>query len=106
PRCETSSTEFHERQDMKKAASMGAKREFCAMGTLMGPEAHLAWMRHWRRMKIEEFAAAHQFGRHWKSTGHVAIGEATRVMRGPVFILNGRRQDAPTLLAIRGRCED
>jgi hypothetical protein len=21
----------------------------CAMGTLMGPEAHLAWMRHWRR---------------------------------------------------------
>src|SRR5262249_30243480 len=57
-----SSTEFHERQD-KKAASMGAKRELCAMGTLMEPEAHLAWMRHWRRMKIEDFAAAHQFGR-------------------------------------------
>jgi hypothetical protein len=59
------------------------------MGTLMEPEAQSAWMRHWRRMKVEEFAAAHQFGRHWKSTGHVAIGEATRVMRGPVLILMG-----------------
>jgi hypothetical protein len=66
---------------MKKAASMGAKRELCAMGTLMEPEAHSAWMRHWRRMKVEEFAAAHQFGRHWKSTGHVAIGDATRDAR-------------------------
>ena len=28
------------------------------MGTLMRPEAHLAWMRHWRRLKIEETAAA------------------------------------------------
>jgi hypothetical protein len=43
---------------MKKAASMGAKLELCAMGTLMGPTAHLAWMRHWRVVKIEETAAA------------------------------------------------
>jgi Family of unknown function (DUF6282) len=45
-------------EEMKKAASMGAKLELCAMGTLMGPEAHLAWMRHWRRVKVEETAAA------------------------------------------------
>jgi hypothetical protein len=44
--------------EMKKAASMGAKLELCAMGPLMGPEAHLAWMRHWRRVKVEETAAA------------------------------------------------
>ena len=34
------------------------KLELCAMGTLMGPEAHLEWMRHWRRVKIEETVAA------------------------------------------------
>src|SRR5216683_933836 len=45
-------------EQMEKAASMGAKLELCAMGTLMGPEAHLAWMRHWRRVKVEETAAA------------------------------------------------
>ncbi len=43
---------------MKKAASMGAKLELCAMGTIMGPAAHLAWMRHWRQVKVEETAAA------------------------------------------------
>ena len=45
-------------EQMKKAAGMGAKLELCAMGPLMGPEAHLAWMRHWRRVKVEETAAA------------------------------------------------
>jgi hypothetical protein len=45
-------------EQMKKAADMGAKLELCAMGTLMGPEAHLAWMRHWREVKIEETASA------------------------------------------------
>jgi Family of unknown function (DUF6282) len=45
-------------EQMKKAAEMGAKLELCAMGPLMGPEAHLAWMRHWRRVKVEETAAA------------------------------------------------
>jgi hypothetical protein len=44
--------------EMKKAASMGAKLELCAMGPLMGPEAHMAWMRNWRRVKVEETAAA------------------------------------------------
>jgi hypothetical protein len=43
---------------MKQGASMGAKLELCAMGPLMGPEAHLAWMRHWRQVKVEETAAA------------------------------------------------
>jgi hypothetical protein len=37
---------------------MGAKLELCAVGPLMGPEAHLEWMRHWRRVKVEETAAA------------------------------------------------
>jgi hypothetical protein len=26
------------------------------MGPLLGPEAHLEWMRHWRRVKVEETA--------------------------------------------------
>ena len=43
---------------MRQAAAMGAKLELCAMGPLMGPEAHLAWMRNWRRVKVEETAAA------------------------------------------------
>jgi hypothetical protein len=37
---------------------MGAKLELCAMGPLMGPAAHLAWMRHWRQVKVQETAAA------------------------------------------------
>jgi hypothetical protein len=45
-------------EQMKRAASMGAKLELCAIGTLMGPVAHLEWMRHWRHVKIEETAAA------------------------------------------------
>jgi hypothetical protein len=43
---------------MKEAAAMGAKLELCAMGPLLGPEAHLQWMRHWRHVKVEETAAA------------------------------------------------
>ena len=43
---------------MKKAASMGAKMELCAVGTLMGPAAHLEWMRHWRNVKIQETVSA------------------------------------------------
>jgi Family of unknown function (DUF6282) len=45
---------------MKEAAGMGAKLELCAMGPLLGPEAHLEWMRHWRRVKVEETAATVQ----------------------------------------------
>ena len=41
-------------EQMKHAAAMGAKLELCAMGPLMGAEAHLEWMRHWRRVKVEE----------------------------------------------------
>jgi hypothetical protein len=44
-------------EQMKQVAAMGAKLELCAMGPLMGPEAHLEWMRHWRRVKVEETAA-------------------------------------------------
>jgi hypothetical protein len=43
-------------EQMKKAASLGAKMEICAMGPLMGPNAHLAWMRHWRQVTYQESA--------------------------------------------------
>jgi hypothetical protein len=43
-------------EQMKKAASLGAKLEICAMGPLMGPNAHLAWMRHWRQVTYKESA--------------------------------------------------
>ena len=46
--------------DMKKAAAMGAKLELCAAGPLMGPQAHLPWMRAWRQVRIQESAAAIQ----------------------------------------------
>jgi len=45
-------------EEMKKAAAMGAKLEICAMGPLMGPNAHLAWMRHWRQVPVKESAEA------------------------------------------------
>ena len=40
--------------DMKKAAAMGAKLELGASGPLMGPQAHLPWMRAWRQVRIQE----------------------------------------------------
>jgi hypothetical protein len=43
-------------EQMKKAASMGAKLEIDAMGPLMGPNAHLPWMRHWRQVTYKESA--------------------------------------------------
>jgi len=43
---------------MKEAASMGAKLELCALGQWMGPEAHYEWMKHWRHVKIAETAQA------------------------------------------------
>jgi hypothetical protein len=42
---------------MKKAASMGAKMELCALGILVGPEATLEWMRHSTRVPLAETAA-------------------------------------------------
>src|SRR5262249_42389982 len=44
-------------EQMKKAAAMGAKLEIDAMGPLMGPNAHLAWMRHWRQVTHKESAS-------------------------------------------------
>jgi len=41
---------------MKQAASLGAKMEICAMGPLMGPNAHLAWMKSWRQVPAKESA--------------------------------------------------
>lgn len=55
---------------MKKAASMGAKMEIDAMGPLMGPSAHLGWMRHWRQVTYKESAE------HIKGVGaeHFVLG--------------------------------
>jgi hypothetical protein len=43
---------------MKKAAAMGAKMELCALGLLVGPEAHLEWMRESVRVPLAETAKA------------------------------------------------
>jgi hypothetical protein len=42
---------------MKKAASMGAKMELCALMMLTGPEATLEWMRHAARVPLKDTAA-------------------------------------------------
>lgn len=57
-------------EQMKKAAAMGAKMEVCAMGPLMGPQAHLAWMRHWRQVTYKESTS------HIKAVGaeHFVLG--------------------------------
>ena len=57
-------------EQMKKAASMGAKMEIDAMGPLMGPSAHLGWMRHWRQVTYKESAE------HVKAVGaeHFVLG--------------------------------
>ena len=41
---------------MRKAASLGAKMELCALGMLTGPEAPLEWMRHTQRVPLRETA--------------------------------------------------
>ncbi|TMA13125.1 MAG: histidinol phosphatase [Deltaproteobacteria bacterium] len=43
-------------EEMKQAAAIGAKMEICAMGPLMGPAAHLSWMRSWRQVPLKESA--------------------------------------------------
>ena len=45
-------------EEMKQAAGMGAKMELCAAGPLMGPQAHLPWMRAWRQVRIQESVEA------------------------------------------------
>ncbi|MBI1737570.1 MAG: histidinol phosphatase [Candidatus Rokubacteria bacterium] len=42
---------------MKQAATMGAKMELCALMMLMGPDAHLEWMRHSARIPLADTAA-------------------------------------------------
>lgn len=42
---------------MKQAASLGAKMELCALMTLVGPDAHLEWMRHSTRIPLADTAA-------------------------------------------------
>ncbi len=44
--------------ELREAASLGAKLELAAVGDLMGPDAHLAWMRAWRRVPFAEMARA------------------------------------------------
>lgn len=44
-------------EQMKKAAAMGAKLEIDSLGVLMGPQAHLPFMRHWRHVSYKESAS-------------------------------------------------
>jgi hypothetical protein len=44
-------------EQMKQAAAMGAKMELCVLGTLVGPDAPLEWMRHSPRVPLKETAA-------------------------------------------------
>ena len=57
-------------EQMKRAAALGAKMELDAMGVLMGPNAHLGWMRHWRQVTYKESAE------HVKAVGaeHFVLG--------------------------------
>jgi hypothetical protein len=45
-------------EELRQAAALGAKLEIAALGALTGPEAHLAWMREWRRVSYRETAQA------------------------------------------------
>jgi predicted metal-dependent phosphotriesterase family hydrolase len=45
-------------EQMKEAASLGAKLELDHLGTLMGPNAHMGWMTHWKNVSIKDNAAA------------------------------------------------
>jgi microsomal dipeptidase-like Zn-dependent dipeptidase len=43
---------------MKEVARLGGYLELDFINHLMGPNAHLAWMRHWRQVSIPDMAAA------------------------------------------------
>jgi hypothetical protein len=45
-------------EQMKQAAAMGAKIEIDFLGALMGPNAHLGWMRHWKQVSVKDNAEA------------------------------------------------
>jgi hypothetical protein len=43
---------------LKEAAQMGAYIELVFLNHLMGPNAHLAWMRHWKQISTDDMAKA------------------------------------------------
>ncbi len=43
---------------MKQAAGLGAKLELVYLNVLMGPNAHLGWMKHWKHISPKAMAAA------------------------------------------------
>jgi hypothetical protein len=45
-------------EQMKQAAAMGAKIEIDFLGTLMGPNAHLPFMTHWKNVSAKDCAEA------------------------------------------------
>ena len=45
-------------EQMKQAAGMGAKLEIDFLGTLMGPNAHLPFMTHWKNVSVKDNAEA------------------------------------------------
>ena len=45
-------------EQMKQAAGMGAKIEVDFLGTLMGPNAHMGWMAHWKNVSVKDCAGA------------------------------------------------
>jgi hypothetical protein len=45
-------------EQMKEVARLGGYLELDFVNHLMGPEAHLPWMRHWRRVSIKDMANA------------------------------------------------
>ena len=45
-------------EQMKQAAAMGAKLEVDFLGALMGPNAHMGWMRHWKNVSFKDNANA------------------------------------------------
>ncbi|GIX47519.1 MAG: hypothetical protein KatS3mg131_1730 [Candidatus Tectimicrobiota bacterium] len=45
-------------EQMKQAAELGAYLELVFLNHLMGPHAHLGWMRHWKQVSIADMAKA------------------------------------------------
>ncbi len=45
-------------EQMKQAAAMGAKIEVDFLATLMGPNAHMGWMTHWKNVSFKDNAEA------------------------------------------------
>jgi microsomal dipeptidase-like Zn-dependent dipeptidase len=43
---------------MQEAAAMGAYLEYVYLNHLMGPHAHLGWMRHWKQVSLSDLAKA------------------------------------------------